>query len=162
EVARTPLPPRKRLVGDMTDEVLQERVLAVLRRARVRLERDDLLPHEREQQRVELRLGEARERGKRAASERLSEHGPVLQQAALVRRKVVEAGRDERMQRLRHLERVDRSDGSVNRAVLDECSLVEEHANRFDRVEGNALRAGEDLLAERTGQAGDEAVQQRL
>ena len=47
EVACVALALRERLVGDVPHEVLQEAVLPVLRRARVRLERDHLFAHER-------------------------------------------------------------------------------------------------------------------
>ena len=62
EVAGTPLVPRQRLVGDVADEVLQEAVLPVLGRARVGLQAEHLLAHERGEQRLEL----ARSRGPRA------------------------------------------------------------------------------------------------
>ena len=48
--------PRERLVRDSPDEVLEEAVLAVLGRARVGLEREHLLPHERREQRLQLAL----------------------------------------------------------------------------------------------------------
>src|SRR5512133_1030984 len=104
EVTRAPLPSGECLVCDVADEVLQEAVLAVLRRARVGLQRDDLFAHERMEERVELRLFEAGESG---ARERLSEDRSVLQKPALLVRQTVEAGGDQRVKRFRHLERLD-------------------------------------------------------
>ena len=45
---------RKRLVGDRSHEVLEERVLAAVRRPRIGLERDDLLADERVEQFLEV------------------------------------------------------------------------------------------------------------
>ena len=60
EVPRSPIAFRQRLVGDVAHEVLQEAVLAVLGRARVGLEAEHLLAHERAEQRLELLLGAVR------------------------------------------------------------------------------------------------------
>ena len=63
-----PLPTRQRVVGDPPDEVLEESVLAVLRRPGVGVEREHLLAHERREERLELGLrgtGEACQRGLR-------------------------------------------------------------------------------------------------
>ena len=54
QVLRPPLALRKRLVGDVPDEVLQEAVLAALRRTRIGLHTEHLLAHERGEQRLEL------------------------------------------------------------------------------------------------------------
>ena len=54
EVTALPVAPRERLVGDPAHEVLQEAVLAVLGRARIGLQREHLLAHERGQERLEL------------------------------------------------------------------------------------------------------------
>ena len=53
-VPRLALLPRQCLVGDLAQEILEEAVLPALGRAGIRLEREDLLPHERHQQRVEV------------------------------------------------------------------------------------------------------------
>ena len=162
EVARAPLPSGECLVRDVADEVLQEAVLAVLRRARVGLKRDDLLAHERMKQCVELRLAEPGECGERCARKRLSEHGSVLQQPALLRRQTVETGGDQRMQGFRHLECLDLADGSVDGAFLDERAAVEQHPHGLDGIERNTLRAGKDLIAQTLRQAGNEAAQQLI
>ena len=67
EVPGTALPLRERLVGDVADEVLEEAVLAVLGRARVGLDAEHLLAHERREQRLDLDVG-ARQRGQRVPS----------------------------------------------------------------------------------------------
>ena len=53
-MAALALPLGERLVGDVADEVLQEAVLAALRRARIGLDAEHLLAHERREQRLEL------------------------------------------------------------------------------------------------------------
>src|SRR5215211_6280534 len=135
EVTRAPLPSGECLVRDVADEVLQEAILSVLRRARVGLQRDDLLAHERMEERVELVLFEPGESGERGARERLSEHGSVLQQPSFFWRQTVEAGCNQRVKRFRHLERLDLPDGAVDGALLDERATVEQHPYRLDCVE---------------------------
>ena len=56
QVKRLSLAARDRVVCDLLHEVLQEAVLAALRRQQVRRQREDLLPHERREERLELRL----------------------------------------------------------------------------------------------------------
>ena len=68
EVPRPALALRERLVGDVADEVLEEAVLAVLGRARVGLDAEHLLAHERREQRLELAPRQPRERGERVSA----------------------------------------------------------------------------------------------
>ena len=63
EVSHPALPLRERLVGNVADEVLQEAVLAVLRRRGIGLHAEDLLPRERPEKRVELRFVETSDGG---------------------------------------------------------------------------------------------------
>ena len=92
----------------------------------------------------------------------LPEHRGVLDDAPLLRREAVEAGGDERVQRLGHLERLDRAGRAVDVAVAREQAAVEEHPHRLDRVERHALRALEDPRAQVVGEPGHEAVEQLL
>ena len=142
----------KRLVGDVPYEILEEAVLAVLGRARVGLHTEDLLAYERSEQRLEIYLGDVRERRERATREGLAQYGPVLQQPALFGGQAVEARCDQRVQCLRHFERLDRTRWPVDRAVEDKQPAVEQHAHRLDRVERDALGAREDLLVDLAGQ----------
>ena len=95
EVLRLALLLRDRLVGDVLDDVLEERVLAALGRARVGLDREDLLADQRGEQRLELCLGQAGQRRQPRLGERLAEHGTVLDEPALLWRQAVEPGRDQ-------------------------------------------------------------------
>jgi hypothetical protein len=63
------------------EEVLEE-VLSALGRARVRLEREDLLAHEGREHPLDLGLRNARHRGQRTPWERLSHHRRVLNELA--------------------------------------------------------------------------------
>ena len=94
--------------------------------------------------------------------ERLAEHRRVLEDPPLFRREAVEPRCDQRVQRLRHLERADLADRAVDRALLHEQAAVEQHPHRLDRIERHALGAGEDLVAQRCRQAGDEPDQELL
>ena len=146
EVAHPALTLRQRLIGDVTDEVLQEPVLTMLGRAWVGLERHHLLAHERREERIELRLSLTGESGKASACKCLAEHRSVLEQTPFVRGDV-KPRRDQRVQRLGNLERVDRAHRPVHRTFLDKCTAVEQHAHSLDGVVGNTLRASKDLLA---------------
>src|SRR5437868_10477926 len=108
-MSRVALSLRERLVRDVANEVLEEAVLAVLRRARIRLDRNHLLASERSEERLELLLWEPGDRGKGAHREGLAHDGGVLQQAPLLGRQTVEARGDQRVERLWHLERDDRA-----------------------------------------------------
>ena len=101
EVPRLPLALRERLVGDVADEVLEEAVLAVLGRARIGLDAEDLLADERGEQRLELGLAQPASAASACLRERLAEHGAVLEQPPLLRREAVEPRGDQRVQRLR-------------------------------------------------------------
>ena len=59
-------------------------------------------------------------RRERVLRERLAEHGAVLEQSALLRGQAVEPGGDQRVQRLRHLQRLDLAGQPVRRPIRDE------------------------------------------
>ncbi len=94
--------------------------------------------------------------------ERLAEHRSVLEQAPLLRCETVQARRDQSVQRLRHLERLDFPRRPVDGALLHEQAAIEQHPHRLDRVERHALGASEDLVAQPLRQARDEPVEQLL
>ena len=101
--------------------------------------------------------GGAGERCEALLREGLAEDGAVLDQPSLLCGERVEAGRDQRVQRLRHLQRLDRSGRPVDVALASEQPAVEQHAHRLDRVERHALGALEDAPAQLVGQARHEA-----
>ena len=72
----------------------------------------------------------------------------VLEQPPLLGGEPVEPRGDERVQRLGHVERLDRPGRPVDVAFAGEQAAVEQHPHRLDRVERNALGAGEDLAAQ--------------
>ena len=148
EVAALAVAPREGLVGDPAHEVLQEAVLAVLGRARIGLDREHLLAHEDGEKRLEPRLVQSGEGGKRLARERLAEHR--------------ETRSDERVQRLGDLERLDLADDAVGGSLLRDQPAVEKHAHGFDRVQRNAFGSLEDLTAQRLGHSGHKAREQFL
>ena len=85
--------------------------------------------------------GTSRDRAQRRGGERLAEHRGILEQLSLGRPDAVEARCDQRVERLRNLERVERA-LDVERSVLrDEQAAVEQHAHRLDRVQRHARRA---------------------
>jgi len=87
------------------------------------------------------------QRRERVQRERLAEHGRVAEQPPLFWREPVEAGRDQCMQGLRHLERVDLAQQLVARAFLHEQATIKQHPYRFHRIQRHALGTLEDLLA---------------
>ncbi len=162
EVASLPLTFGQRVVRDPLEQILKEAVLAELGRARVGLNRKDLLAHERGEERVELSLVQAGQRPQAGLRERLAEHGGVLEQPPLVRLETVEPRRDQGVERLGDVERLDRSGRPVHVSFAGQKAAVEQHAYRLDRVERYAFRPIEDLRAKLAGQARDEPVEQRL
>src|SRR5262249_26451662 len=109
EVSRPSVCLREGLVGDAPEEILEEAVLPVLGRARVGLDTEDFLPGQGREQWIEVGFGQPRNSGKRSLAERLAEHRSVLQNAPLLCRESVQPRGDERVQRLRYLERLDRA-----------------------------------------------------
>ena len=109
EVLGLALPLRERLVGDVLDDVLQERVLAALGRARVGLDREDLLA-ERAPPSSGSSSASARPRERRQAvlRERLAEHGAVLDEPALLGREASSRAAISACSVSGHLERLDR------------------------------------------------------
>ena len=162
EVARPPLVARQRLVRDVADEVLQEAVLAVLGRARVGLQAQHLLAHERGEQRLELLGREPRQRPQAVAGERLAEHGAVRKKPALVGGEAVQPRGDQCVQRLRHLELADLRDRTIHGAVLRDQAAVEEHSHRLDGIQRNAFGALEDLFPRPLGEARHETGEELL
>ena len=81
----------------------------------------------------------------------------VLEQPPLLGGEPVEPGGDQRVQRLRHLERLDRSRQPVDGPSWT-SPAVEEHADRLDRVQRDALGAVEDPVAERVREPRHEPV----
>ena len=121
---------RDRLVRDVLDDVLQERVLAALGRAWVGLDREDLLADERDEQRLELVVPLPGERDEAGLRERLAEHRPVLDEPPLGLRQAVQPGCDQGVERLGHLERLHGPSRPVDVALLREQPSVEQHPAR--------------------------------
>ena len=140
----------------MLDDVLEECVLAALGRARVGLDREHLFAEQARQQRLELCGREAGEDLETVPCERLAEHRPVLDKPALLLGQAVEPGRNECVERLRHVERRHGSRGPVDVSFLHEQAAVEQHADCLDRIERHALGPIEDPVTEVVGQAGYE------
>jgi hypothetical protein len=66
------------------------------------------------------------------------------------------------VQRLGHLERVDLAGRPVDGPVADEQASIEQHPNRLDRVQRDALGPLEDAVAQRHRQTGHEPLEQLL
>lgn len=77
EVAALAISLGERVVGDLADEGLDERVLAAFGAARVRLQHQELAAHEPVQARLQVGLGDTRHGREAGEGERLAEHGRV-------------------------------------------------------------------------------------
>ena len=152
----------ERLVRHPPHQVLEERVLPSLRRAGVGLDAQYLLAHQRRQVRLDGRLVASAHRGDRRHAERLADDRGILEQGPLLRREPVQPGRDERVKRLGDRQVLDGADRAVHTLLFHEQPTVEQHANRFHRVERHTFRAIQDRLAHRIGQTGDQPVEQLL
>ena len=160
EMPRLAVAARERLVRDLAQKLLQEAVLPALGPARIRLERQHLLAHERTEDGLELVGAQPGERGDRALGERLAENADVLDELPLLGGEAVEPRGRECMERLRHLERLDLGGRPVDGAVLREEAAIEQHPDRLDGVQRHALRPGEHLRLQVVGQAGDVALEE--
>ena len=162
EMARLSVAPCERVVRDALDERLQEAVLAPLRRARVGLDREQLLAHERVEDRLELDLGDSGDRRQTLLRERLAEHGCVLEHVALLRFEPVQPRSDQGVQRLGHLERLDRTADAESVALTLQQAAVEQHPDGLDGVQRDAVRPLADRRPDLVGEPRDEPAQQRL
>ena len=144
----------------MPEQVLQEAVLALLGRARIRLQPQHLPAHQRRQQRLEPGRVEAGQRDQRGRGERLAQHRSVADEPPLLGRQPVQAGSDQRVQRLRHLERLDLARDAIRGTILDQEATIEQHPHRLDRIQRHTLRPRQDLAAQRRRQPRHQARQQ--
>jgi hypothetical protein len=126
-------------VGAQADEVLQDDVLVPLRRPRIGLDPEDLLPDQAGEQGLEIGLGTSGDRRQGGDREGPSQDGGVLQERTLVGVEAVEALADEGLQGLRHVQGPDRPGRAVGAAFLHEQAAIEQHANGLDRVQRDAL-----------------------
>ena len=148
------LPLGERLVGDVADEVLQEAVLAALGRARDPTARPAPPCARAPRAAAPARLGSVPDTAASACTVNvLPSTAPSCSSRRSSRRDAVQAGGDQRVQRLRHLERLDLAGRPVHRPFLGEQAAVEQHPHRLDRVQRHALRAREDLVAQPLRQA---------
>ena len=161
QMTGAPLTLGERLVGDVAHEVLEEGVLPVLGRAGLCLHAEHLLARKSREQRLDLGVG-ACKRGQCVLREGLAQNGRVLEQLPLLGREAVEPGGDERVQRLRHFERLHRPRHPVGGAFLDKEAAVEQHAHGLDRVQRDAFGAREDAVADVRGKPRHQACQELL
>ena len=162
KVEGLPLLAGERVVGDLSDEILEEGVLAALRRHGVGAQGEDVLSDQRREQRLELGVPLPGHGCQPAHGECPAEDGCVLDEAALIRGEAVEPGRDQRLERLRHLQRLDLAGEAEGMTFADEEPAVEQHADGLDGVERDSLRPDEDAIPELCGKARDRPGQQRL
>ena len=125
-------------------------------------QREDLLAHERAEDRAKVALFQSRDGLKARHGERSPEDRCVLEHAPLIGRQVVETRGDERLEARRHVERLDRRRRVVGAALASQQAAVDEHPHSLDRVERDALGPLEDLGAELGRQAGNGALEQPL
>ena len=127
-------------VRDVTEERLDEAEAAAVRRARVRLQREDLAAHEAAHARLQRGRVLAAHRGERGDREAPGEHRGVLHERPVGRFEAVEAGPDEGQQGLGRPQ-VGEVAGRPEDAVgLDQRPVGEEHPDDLDRVERDARR----------------------
>ena len=144
EVAPLAVGPGERVVGNLPDQGLDEGVLAALRAPRIRLEGEELAAHERPQARLELVLGDPRDGREPGEREGLAEDGRIGDEDPLVGREPVQAGGDERRERLGDREVREVPDRLVGAVLEGQPAVGEEHPDRLDGVQRDAVGAGDD------------------
>ena len=160
QVARPTVAPGEGAVRDLADERLDERHLAALGRPRVDVLDEQFPPRERPAQL--LHLGSVLPaRGREPVDrEALAEDGRILDQAPFRCRQRVEASRDQGVQRLRHgqVRQVARRDvAAVGRR---QSALGDQHPDRLDRVQRDAVGAFGDRSKRRIGKTRNELGEQ--
>jgi hypothetical protein len=147
----------ERAVGDLADERLAEGPLAALRRAEIGHQGHDLAPGQDAEACLDLGLVAPAHSGQRSGEQwprtPASWAGSVsriegVRQAAIG------------LERLGHGQRVERARRDVDPVVLLQASLRDEHADRFDGVERDAVGAGHDGVRRGLRDAGDQAGEQ--
>ena len=160
EVPRSAIGLRERGVGNLPDHRLGERVHAALRRPRVGVELEELLPRELPEPRLERLARLAGDRREPVRREALAQHRCVLQQAAVLHRQRVQPSRDQGVQGGRDVQLGDLAEQLVPVGPRLENAPVREHPHGLDRVHRHALGAGDDALdargREAAHQPGDE------
>ena len=147
-------------VGDLADEGLHEGILAALGAARIGVEHEQLAANERPELQPDRRLVELAHRREGRRGEALAQHRRGLEERSIGRLERVEPAADQRGERLRHRQ-VGQVAGRLVDAVHEgEATLGEQHPDRLDRVQGDAVRATHDGLHRRLRQAGHEAEEQ--
>ena len=166
EVANVPVGPRKRVVGDLADQGLDERVLAPLGAARVSLKGEQFAPDEPAKARRKVRGGDARHRRQPRNREALAEDGGVGHQGSILEPQPVEAAGDERRERLGDREVGQVADRPIRPALVREPSLGEEHPDRLHCVERDSARPPHDradrVLRQARYETGQELAHRRL
>ena len=162
EVPRPPVALRHHVVRHPTDEVLEEAELAALGGQRVGPQRQDLLANERVEEFPQLCLVQARYGPEAGHGEGPSEDRCVLEHPPLLGRKVVEPSGDQRLEAGWHVEGLDRCRRLVGAALARQQAAVDEHADRLDRVERDALGSLEDLSAELDRKPGHRSLEEAL
>ena len=145
QVLRAPVWPRKRRVGDFSDEALEKPVLPTLWRAWVDVDRQELFANEVSKWPLKVLDAPVGERSERRRREAPSEHGCLLEKGALLGEKRVESGGDEPVQTVWNLEVGEFANGLVAPLVLNDEPLSDKHPHDLHRVERNALCPLEDL-----------------
>ena len=100
------------------------------------------------------------ESGEPPLREGLPEHGAVLEEPALVGCQAVEAGRDQRVERLRHVERHDLARGGVDRASWTRTPRSSSIRTVSTAYSGTPSARSRICAAQAGRQAGDEPVEQ--
>ena len=145
QVQALALAPAEGVARNRPHHVLHKAVLAAFRRARVGLDRDELLARQRREHLLDLIAGHSADRRKAVERERLAEHRRLLHEPALVLGKTVEPGGDEGVQRLGDLELRDRAGDPIAAvAGAHDDAAVEQHPRRLDRVQRHTLSRRRD------------------
>ncbi len=158
QVPRLPLLLGECLVGDPLHQVLHKAVLPPFGRARISLQRQDLLANQGSKQLVEVSLRPTGQRGQALLEERLAQDRGVLDQPSFVRAEPVQPGSDERVEATGNFQALDRTGRPVHRSLPHEELAVQEHPNRLHRVQRHPLGPLQDPRLQLRWQPGHKAL----
>ena len=139
EVARLAITSRQRLVGDLAEQILGEAVTAPLGRQRVGRDLEHLAADQLAQRGGRRRLVEVADRDDRVGRERRAEHRRGAHHPPGHRVETVQAGREQRVQAVGHLQRADVTDEPVDAIDWLHDIAIDQRPDALHRVQRDPL-----------------------
>ena len=147
-------------VGDLADEALDEPVLALFGRARIRLEREHLAADECPEPPGHLVRRQSTDGCQRVHAECLADHRRCLEERSIRGVQPVQSRGDQRVQRRGHRQLREVAGRAIDAVLERDEALAQEHPNRLDGIQRDPLRSLENALGDRLREPGNQSAEQ--